>query len=70
MTNCINCGAPLHGNKCEYCGTEYGNNFDSNNHINVGINKAFGLFSCMSRIGWINRPSESTPLCHKLKENK
>lgn len=23
MTNCVNCGAPLHGNKCEYCGTEY-----------------------------------------------
>lgn len=25
MTNCVNCGAILHGNKCEYCGTEYGN---------------------------------------------
>lgn len=24
MTNCVNCGAPLHGNICEYCGTEYG----------------------------------------------
>ena len=23
--NCKNCGAPLHNNKCEYCGTEYGN---------------------------------------------
>ena len=23
LTNCVNCGAPLHGNKCEYCGTEY-----------------------------------------------
>lgn len=23
MTNCKNCGAPLHGGKCEYCGTEY-----------------------------------------------
>lgn len=22
-TNCINCGAVLHGRKCEYCGTEY-----------------------------------------------
>lgn len=21
--NCVNCGAPLHGDKCEYCGTEY-----------------------------------------------
>lgn len=20
---CVNCGAPLHGFKCEYCGTEY-----------------------------------------------
>lgn len=23
MTNCVNCGAILHGNVCEYCGTEY-----------------------------------------------
>lgn len=23
ITNCINCGAPLHNGKCEYCGTEY-----------------------------------------------
>ena len=22
-TNCTNCGATLHGNVCEYCGTEY-----------------------------------------------
>lgn len=22
-TNCVNCGAVLHENKCEYCGTEY-----------------------------------------------
>lgn len=21
-TNCPNCGAPLNGNKCEFCGTE------------------------------------------------
>lgn len=26
MTNCVNCGAILHGDKCEYCGTEYNNN--------------------------------------------
>lgn len=25
MTNCVNCGAILRGNKCEYCGTEYRN---------------------------------------------
>ena len=35
MTNCVNCGAILHGNKCEYCGTEYvgnkiGLNFNEN----------------------------------------
>lgn len=23
-TNCRNCGAPVKGNRCEYCGTEYG----------------------------------------------
>lgn len=23
MTNCKNCGAPIHGDVCEYCGTEY-----------------------------------------------
>lgn len=26
MTNCVNCGAILCGNKCEYCGTEYKDN--------------------------------------------
>lgn len=26
LKNCINCGAVLHGNKCEYCGTEYSEN--------------------------------------------
>lgn len=25
LTSCINCGAPLHGDKCEYCGTSYAN---------------------------------------------
>lgn len=40
MTNCVNCGAVLHGNKCEYCGTEYnGNsiiaNFDKCTHPGV-----------------------------------
>lgn len=24
MTNCKNCGAPLTGCECEYCGTKYG----------------------------------------------
>lgn len=24
--NCVNCGAVLHGNMCEYCGKEYNNN--------------------------------------------
>jgi len=23
MSNCPNCGAPRHGNKCEYCGTVF-----------------------------------------------
>ena len=23
ITNCKNCGAPLHNGKCDYCGTEY-----------------------------------------------
>ena len=27
ITNCPNCGAPLHGMKCEYCGTELKGNF-------------------------------------------
>lgn len=28
-TNCVNCGAPLTGSKCQYCGTEYGDAYDS-----------------------------------------
>jgi hypothetical protein len=26
LKNCVNCGAPLHGSVCEYCGTEYEEN--------------------------------------------
>lgn len=26
MTNCVNCGAVLHGSRCEYCGTVYSDN--------------------------------------------
>lgn len=26
MTNCINCGAPLDGDTCQYCGTRYTEN--------------------------------------------
>lgn len=33
MTNCKNCGAPLKGSVCEYCGTFY-----MENHIYVNVN--------------------------------
>lgn len=33
MTNCINCGAILTSNKCEYCGTEY--KTDKKNNVNI-----------------------------------
>ena len=26
LRNCVNCGAPLNGYKCDYCGTEYKEN--------------------------------------------
>ena len=37
-SNCVNCGAVLHGNMCEYCGTEHNNNcmsatFNEGGHI-------------------------------------
>lgn len=32
---CKNCGAPLHSNKCEYCGTEYINNSIENYSDNI-----------------------------------
>ena len=53
--NCINCGAILHGNKCEYCGTEYSGNaisakFSENDYVGtfqIG-NKVFkGYIGCM-----------------------
>ena len=38
-TNCINCGAPLHNEKCEYCGTEYHlDNFGQINEYKVKLN--------------------------------
>ena len=33
MTNCINCGAVLTSNKCEYCGTIY--KTDDKNNVNL-----------------------------------
>ncbi len=36
MTNCKNCGAPLHGSKCEYCGTEYSNRTIAGNIPEIG----------------------------------
>lgn len=32
---CINCGAPLHSNVCDYCGTEYELD-EENNHTQKG----------------------------------
>ena len=38
-TNCINCGAPLHSDKCEYCGTEYHiDNYGQINEYKVKLN--------------------------------
>lgn len=42
MTNCVNCGAPLRGNICKYCGTEYGQNHgepnsDKESHEEISI---------------------------------
>lgn len=39
--NCINCGAILTSNKCEYCGTVY--ETDSENNINLGTDSVNGL---------------------------
>lgn len=36
LTNCKNCGAVLHSNKCEYCGTEYQSARDSDNDKLLG----------------------------------
>ena len=51
MKNCINCGAPLHGRKCEYCGTEYTENgniqaeFDAKDGIGV-VNLMGQKYTC------------------------
>lgn len=45
MTNCINCGAPLQGNRCAYCDTEYNNveliemDISSKPHINEPLKR-------------------------------
>lgn len=39
LTNCINCGAPLHGRKCAYCGTEY----NENGHIEANFDASDGI---------------------------
>lgn len=62
MTNCVNCGAIIRGNKCEYCGTEYNKNgismhFNADDYmgtmklgseeIKVYINSMQGNICCM-----------------------
>lgn len=37
MTNCKNCGAPLHGSRCEYCGTEYPVDVGYDNKVTVNV---------------------------------
>lgn len=49
MTNCINCGAPLHGTKCEYCGTEYGED-GRKIRASFGENDAFGTVQIGNQI--------------------
>ena len=36
-TNCKNCGAPLHGSKCEFCGTEYPVNVSYDNKVTINM---------------------------------
>ena len=49
--NCINCGAPLHGRKCDYCGTEYNENgniqakFDASDGIGI-VNLMGKQYTC------------------------
>ena len=35
--NCKNCGAILTGNKCEYCGTVYGDNQEPEVYLDLGF---------------------------------
>lgn len=41
MKNCINCGAVLKGDICEYCGTRYK---DEEIQVDLGENNMFGEF--------------------------
>ena len=34
-SNCRNCGAPVKGNRCEYCGTEYPDTKEIHSYINM-----------------------------------
>lgn len=66
MTNCVNCGAILHGNKCEYCGTEYENNSQSNN---LTLKKETENSFLRGMISWISHPPTVTPLCHMQRRS-
>lgn len=39
MTNCVNCGAAIKGNVCEYCGTRY---TDKKMTVDLGTNELTG----------------------------
>lgn len=38
-TNCYNCGAPLKGGRCEYCGTEDRSGYHDNIYLYAGDEK-------------------------------
>lgn len=43
LKNCINCGAPLTGSRCDYCGTEYSEN--DSLHIELDQDAYTGVLS-------------------------
>ena len=47
IKNCINCGAPLHGRKCDYCGTEYNEN--GNIQANFDASDGIGIVNLMGK---------------------
>ncbi len=56
MTNCPNCGAPISGAECAYCGTKFYNfvNLDPREKVYLSISHAGKVYTLPCYIGSIN----------------
>lgn len=68
MTNCINCGAVLTSNKCEYCGTIYENK-PKYNLLNFASSYGISIEQAIGMPGLFENPKQAIKDAKEMSEN-